>query len=57
MGSPITKWEGAAEYFTYADKPVILYAILGISAAVTFLAIVKGWRHEKEAYYKLNGNK
>lgn len=55
MGSPITKWEGAAEYFTYADRPAIMYAILGLSVAVTFLALVKGWRHEKEAYYKLNG--
>jgi len=55
MGSPITKWEGAAEYFTYADKPVILYTILGIAVAVTILAIVKAGRHESEAYEKLNG--
>ena len=57
MGSPITKWEGAAEYFTYADKPVVMYAILGVSIAITFLAIVKGWRHEAEAYERLNGKK
>lgn len=53
MGSPITKWEGAAEYFTYANNPTVMYTILGLSVAVTFLAIVKGWRHENEAYHKL----
>ena len=53
MGSPLTKWEGAAEYFTYADKPTVLYIILGISIAVTVLAIVKVGNHEKESYEKL----
>jgi hypothetical protein len=57
MGSPITKWEGAAEYFTYADKPAVMYAILAAAVVVTVLAIIKGGRHEKEAYERLNGKK
>lgn len=57
MGSPITEWEGATAYFTYANNPTVLYTILGIAIAVTVLSIVKGGRHEKEAYEKLNGGK
>jgi hypothetical protein len=57
MGSPITKWEGAAEYFTYADRPAVLYIILGIAVALTVLSIVKVGRHEKESYERLNGHK
>ena len=53
MGSPITKWEGAAEYFTYADRPTVLYIILGVAIAFTVLSIVKVGRHEKETYEKL----
>lgn len=55
MGSPITKWEGAAEYFTYANNPVVMYTILGLAIAITVLSIIKGGRHEKEAYERLNG--
>jgi len=55
MGSPITKWDGAAEYFTFADKPAVLYAILGIAIALTVLSIIKVGRHEKESYEELNG--
>jgi uncharacterized membrane protein YuzA (DUF378 family) len=53
MGSPIAKWEGAAQYFTYADKPTVLYIILGIAAALTLLSIIKVGNHEKECYEKL----
>jgi hypothetical protein len=53
MGSPIAKWEGAAEYFTYADRPAVLYVILGVAIALTVLSIIKVGRHEKEAYEKL----
>jgi hypothetical protein len=53
MGSPIAKWEGAAEYFTYADRPTVLYIVLGIAIALTVLSIMKVGRHEKESYEKL----
>jgi hypothetical protein len=53
MGSPIMKWEGAAEYFTYADRPGVLYIILAVAIALTVLSIVKVGRHEKESYEKL----
>jgi hypothetical protein len=53
MSSPIAKWEGAAEYFTYADKPAMLYIILGIAVALTVLSIIKVGNHEKESYEKL----
>ncbi|MGH6736928.1 MAG: hypothetical protein ACRECX_12765 [Methyloceanibacter sp.] len=53
MGSPITTWEGAAAYFTFADKPAILYAILAAAVIVTFGTIVMATMHEDEAYKKL----
>jgi hypothetical protein len=54
MSSPLDKWEGAAEYFSYADKPVVLYTILGLAIAVTVLSIMKVGRHERESYEKLS---
>ena len=56
MSSPITSWEGAAEYFTFVHSPV-LYGILAIAVAATTLAIIVGAMHESEAYTKVNGKK
>lgn len=57
MSSPITAWDGAAEYFTFAGTPAMLYGILIASVVVTVLAVIAGAVHESEAYTKINGKK
>lgn len=53
--SPITTWDGAAAYFTFADKPVVMYLILAAAVIVTFGTIVMAGIHEVEAFKKLEG--
>jgi hypothetical protein len=53
--SPITTWDGAAAYFTFADKPAILYAILAAAVIVTFGTIIMASIHEIEAFKKIEG--
>ena len=38
--SPITSWEGAEAYFTFADKPGILYVILAAAVILCFGTII-----------------
>jgi hypothetical protein len=57
MGSPITTWEGAGAYFTFANQPAIIYALLAGAVIVTALSIVMGGLHEAESYKKVNGKK
>lgn len=49
-GSPITSWEGAEAYFTFADSPGVLALILVIAVAVTAGAVASAWRHENQVY-------
>lgn len=51
--SPITAWEGATAYFTFADKPAMLAIFLLGSLAVCVYAIVSMVKHENAAYKKL----
>ena len=53
--SPITTWEGAEAYFTFADKPAVLYVILAIAVLLAFGTIIKASVHEIEAFKKING--
>ncbi len=55
--SPITSWEGAAAYFTFADKPGVLYVILAAAVIICFGTIVSAGIHETEAFKKLEGKK
>lgn len=50
MASPITSWEGAAAYFTFADNPGALGVIFTIAVAMTVFAIVSTIRHEQHSY-------
>ncbi|MEL7049076.1 MAG: hypothetical protein AAFO75_08990 [Pseudomonadota bacterium] len=56
MGSPVTSWDGVEAYFTFADNPTVMFAILILSVALTVLAIVKGGVHESEAYNKIKSD-
>ena len=53
--SPITTWDGAAAYFTFADKPAVLYVILAAAAIICFGTIVMAAIHETEAFKKIEG--
>ncbi|HUT59009.1 MAG TPA: hypothetical protein VNA25_14265 [Phycisphaerae bacterium] len=53
--SPITTWDGAAAYFTFADKPAVLYVILAAAVIVTFGTIIMAGIHEIEAFKKIEG--
>ena len=53
--SPITSWEGAAAYFTFADMPGMLYLILALAVIACFGTIVMAAKHETEAFKKIEG--
>jgi hypothetical protein len=53
--SPITTWEGAEAYFTFADKPAVLVLLVLGCAAICIGGIVSMIRHESYSYKKLNG--
>ena len=53
--SPITTWEGATAYFTFADRPAMLAIILGLAVASCLYAIVSMVKHENASSKKLNG--
>lgn len=48
--SPITSWEGAEAYFTFADNPTAIGLILTLAVIVTVGAIVATIRHENHSY-------
>lgn len=48
--SPITSWEGAEAYFTFADNPTAMALILGFAVVVTVGAIAATIRHENHSY-------
>jgi|LNFM01.1.fsa_nt_gb hypothetical protein len=54
--SPITKWDGATAYFTYADNPNMMLALLALSAVIVVGSIIFGAFHEKECYVKVEEN-
>ncbi|MBF6057393.1 MULTISPECIES: hypothetical protein [Thiomicrorhabdus] len=48
--SPITSWEGATAYFTFADSPAIIGFILILSIVVTLGVIAYTFYHEAHSY-------
>jgi hypothetical protein len=48
--SPITIWEGAEAYFTFADSPVAMAIILTVAVVVTVGAVVASVIHENHTY-------
>ena len=55
--SPITTWDGAAAYFTFADNPTVTLGLLALSAVIVVVAIIFGAFHEKECYVKVENGK
>lgn len=54
--APISSWEGAEAYFTFADNPPVVLFILSLAAVVVVGSIVFGSMHEKECYVKVDKN-
>lgn len=54
--SPITTWEGATAYFTFADKPAVLGLVLIAAVAVCVYTIASMVKHENASYRKLKSN-
>jgi hypothetical protein len=52
--SPITSWEGAEAYFTFADKPFVVGFIFILSVIVTVAVIGAMILHEKHSFERLN---
>lgn len=50
--SPITSWEGAAAYFTFADSPMLVALFFGLAVLVTLGAIAVMINHEKHSFEK-----
>lgn len=50
--APITSWEGAAAYFTFADNPAMIAVFCGLAVAgfIGFMAAII--KHEKDAFDK-----
>ncbi len=48
--SPITTWEGAEAYFTFADSPVAMMIILSLAVAATVGTIIASIKHENDTY-------
>ena len=48
--APITSWEGAEAYFTFADKPalLVLFTLVGIGVRIWTIASMAS--HENKAY-------
>jgi hypothetical protein len=53
MSSPITTWDGATVYYTFADKPGLLYLCLLLMVAVTAGTILNSMLHERRASKRL----
>ena len=49
--APITTWEGAEAYFTFADKPAVLMLICALGVLVGAYTLVSMIRHENAAYH------
>jgi hypothetical protein len=57
LTSPITKWDGAEAYFTFADNPTMIMGLLALSAVVVVGSIIFGSFHERECYVKVENGK
>lgn len=53
--APITSWEGAEAYFTFADQPGVLIVVCVLAAAVCLASIASMIKHENVCSKKING--
>lgn len=51
--APITTWEGAGAYFTFADNPAVLMVLSALTLAVCVGVIAYMIRHEDQCAKEL----
>ncbi len=51
--SPITSWEGAQAYFTFADSPGAIWVFFILAVLVTAGVLASAISHENESFKKL----
>ena len=54
--APITTWEGATAYYTFANSPGMIANWLLGAFAVCIYAIISMVKHENAAYKKVKSN-
>ncbi len=55
--SPISTWEGATAYFTFADNPMVIGFLFLLSVVVTTGVVAAMMVHEKHSFERVkNGN-
>ena len=53
-GSPLSAWEGAEAYFTFADSPLLVWLFLLLTVLVVGGVIAHSARHESEAFKRFS---
>lgn len=51
--SPISRWEGAAVYYTFADNPFVIGLIFVLAVAATIGVISAMFLHEKHSFERI----
>lgn len=51
--APITTWEGAEAFFTFADKPAVLMLLAAAGIAACIWTIISMAMHETSSYKKM----
>lgn len=49
-GSPITAWEAVEAYYTFADRPALIFIGLALTALITVAVIIHSAKHETKAF-------
>jgi hypothetical protein len=55
--SPITSWEGAGAYFTFADNPIMLALLFALAVLVTVGVIAAMMVHEKHSFHRVKNGR
>ena len=50
--SPITTWDGAAAYFTFADSKVAIAICLALAVGLSLTFFTRVMKHERESFDK-----
>ncbi|WP_439815893.1 hypothetical protein [Zavarzinia sp. CC-PAN008] len=48
--SPITTWDGAEAYFTFAHSPTMVAVLAILMLGLTVATVVNAFQHERKSY-------
>jgi hypothetical protein len=49
-GSPIAAWEAVEAYYTFADRPALIFVGLVLMSLITLGVIIHSAKHETKAF-------